>query len=176
MTQRQENRIWMGAAIALLVLLVFILDKCHHREQPEPEPLVIHDSIVVRDTIRLKGTVKFTTYHDTIIRHDTITDTVWIPIDHIRMRDTLENNDSTFLAVDIHYSGYKARIDSMAAVYDFRRTPRTITKENGWSQFVGIGIGLGAGPTIDQTGLVRISPYIGVNITYGWGYHWKKNK
>lgn len=167
----------MGVTTALLILLLLILDKCHRGTEPQqPEPTVIHDSIVVRDTIRLKGTVKFTTYHDTIIRHDTTKDTVWIPIDHLQLKDTLENTDSTFLAVDIHYSGYKARIDSMAAVYDFRPTPRVVTKDNGWSQFAGIGIGTGAGPTIDQNGVVRISPYIGIHITYGWGYHWKSRR
>ncbi len=146
-------------------------------EKYAPEPIVVHDTII-RDSIQIQEKVKwkYVTKYDTMIyvQMDTMTDTVYvqIPIDHFQYRDT-GSTDSTKYSLGINYSGYKASLDSVWFNYSY--TPKTIvkTKRNGWGQYVGVGIQVGMGPSINaRDGTFVTGPYIGVGITYGFGYHW----
>lgn len=144
-------------------------------EKYTPELIIQHDTIV-RDSIQIKEKVKwkYVTKYDTVIyvQMDTITDTVYvqIPIDHYQYRDT-GSTDSTKYSLGINYSGYKASLDSVWFNYSY--TPKTIvkTKRNGWGQFVGVGIGVGANTTVVGN-TVYAGPGVSLNIVYGFGYHW----
>ena len=146
-------------------------------EKYAPEPIIVHDTII-RDSIQIKEKIKwkYVTKYDTMIyiQRDTTTDTIYvqIPIDHYQYRDT-SSTDSTKYSLGINYSGYKASLDSVWFNYSY--TPKTIvkTKRNGWGQYVGVGIQVGMGPTINaKDGTFVTGPYIGVGVTYGFGYHW----
>lgn len=146
-------------------------------EKYAPEPIIVHDTII-RDSIQIKEKIKwkYVTKYDTMIyiQRDTMTDTIYvqIPIDHYQYRDT-GSTDSTKYSLGINYSGYKASLDSVWFNYSY--TPKTIvkTKRNGWGQYVGVGIQVGMGPTINaKDGTFVTGPYIGVGVTYGFGYHW----
>lgn len=146
-------------------------------EKYAPEPIIVHDTII-RDSIQIKEKIKwkYITKYDTVIyvQRDTTTDTIYvqIPIDHYQYRDT-GSTDSTKYSLGINYSGYKASLDSVWFNYSY--TPKTIvkTKRNGWGQYVGVGIQVGMGPTINaKDGTFVTGPYIGVGVTYGFGYHW----
>lgn len=143
-------------------------------EKYTPKPVIQHDTII-RDSIQIQEKVKwkYVTKYDTVIyvQMDTITDTVYvqIPINHYQYRDT-GGTDSTKYSLGIDYSGYKASLDSVWFNYSY--TPKTIvkTKRNGWGQFVGVGIGVGANATVVGN-TVYAGPGVSLHIVYGFGYH-----
>lgn len=146
-------------------------------EKYAPTPIIQHDTIV-RDSIQIKEKVKwkYVTKYDTAIyiKHDTFMDTVYVqlPINHYQYRDT-GGTDSSKYNIGINYSGYKASLDSIWFNYSY--TPQTIVKpkRNGWGQYVGVGLQVGVGPSINaKDGTFITGPYIGVGVTYGFGYHW----
>lgn len=142
-----------------------------------PEPVIQYDTII-RDSIQIQEKVKlkYVTKYDTAIyiKHDTFMDTVYVqlPINHYQYRDT-GSTDSSKYNIGINYSGYKASLDSVWFNYSY--IPQTIvkTKKNGWGQFVGVGLQVGVGPSINaRDGTFVTGPYVGVGVTYGFGYHW----
>jgi hypothetical protein len=95
-----------------------------------------------------------------------------IPIDHYQYRDT-GSTDSTKYTLGINYSGFQPTLDSVWFNYSY--TPKTIvkTKRNGWGQYIGVGVQVGVGPSINaRDGTFVTGPYVGVGVTYGFGYHW----
>lgn len=148
-------------------------------EKYAPKPVIQHDTII-RDSIQIQEKVKwkYRTKYDTtlLVFRDTVHDTVMIeiPIDHYQYRDT-GSTDSTKYSLGIDYSGYKASLDSVWFNYSY--TPQTIvkTKRNGWGQYIGVGVQVGVGPSINaRDGTFVTGPYVGVGVTYGFGYHWSK--
>ena len=146
-------------------------------EKYAPEPIIQHDTII-RDSVQIQEKVKwkYRTKYDTtlLVFRDTVHDTVLIeiPIDHYQYRDS-GSTDSTKYALGINYSGFKPTLDSVWFNYSY--TPKTIvkTKRNGWGQYVGVGLQVGVGPSINaRDGTFVTGPYIGVGVTYGFGYHW----
>jgi hypothetical protein len=146
-------------------------------EKYTPKPIIQHDTIV-RDSIQIQEKVKwkYRTKYDTtlLVFRDTVHDTILIeiPIDHYQYRDS-GSTDSTKYNLGINYSGFKPTLDSVWFNYSY--TPKTIvkTKRNGWGQYVGVGLQVGVGPSINaRDGTFVTGPYIGVGVTYGFGYHW----
>lgn len=146
-------------------------------EKYVPEPIIIHDTII-KDSIQIKEKIKWkyrTVYDTAIITNiDTFIDTVkiHIPIDHYQYRDT-GSTDSTKYTLGINYSGFKPSLDSVWFNYSY--IPKTIvkTKKNGWGQYVGVGVQVGIGPSVNaRDGTFVTGPYIGIGVTYGFGYHW----
>lgn len=143
-------------------------------EKYAPEPIIQYDTII-RDSIQIQEKVKwkYVTKYDTtlIVFRDTVHDTVMIeiPIDHYQYRDS-GSTDSTKYTLGINYSGFKPTLDSVWFNYSY--TPKTIvkTKRNGWGQFVGVGIGVGANATVVGN-TVYAGPGVSLNIVYGFGYH-----
>jgi hypothetical protein len=153
-------------------------------EKYTPEPIIQHDTII-RDSIQIKEKIKwkYATTYDTVIVVDKeiITDTITVTvqystniqlhIDHLQYTDTIKK-DSSECRIQIDYSGYKPSLDNV--LIDYSYTPKTIIqpKKNGWGQFVGVGIQIGYGPSINaKDGTFVTGPYIGVGVTYGFGYH-----
>jgi hypothetical protein len=146
-------------------------------EKYTPKPIIQHDT-VIRDSIQIQEKVKwkYRTKYDTtlLVFRDTVHDTILIeiPIDHYQYRDS-GSTDSTKYNLGINYSGFKPTLDSVWFNYSY--TPKTIvkTKRNGWGQYVGVGLQVGVGPSINaRDGTFVTGPYIGVGVTYGFGYHW----
>ena len=148
-------------------------------EKHAPEPIIQYDTII-RDSIQIQEKVKwkYVTKYDTAIyvKHDTFMDTVYVqlPINHYQYRDT-GGTDSSKYNIGINYSGYRASLDSVWFNYSY--TPQTIvkTKRNGWGYCVSIGPQIGYGATINTVDRTFIpGPYIGVGVSIGWCYHWRK--
>ena len=143
-------------------------------EKYAPKPIIQYDTII-RDSIQIQEKVKwkYRTKYDTtlLVFRDTIHDTVLIeiPIDHYQYRDS-GSTDSTKYTLGINYSGFKPTLDSVWFNYSY--IPQTIvkTKRNGWGQFVGVGIGVGANATVVGN-TVYAGPGVSLNIVYGFVYH-----
>lgn len=150
---------------------------CGRSHSPSPDPIKIHDTISITDTLlREKIRTIFRTKADTFVlcQHDSIHDTIWmeIPIDHKIYADRIKADSGSF-DVAIKYSGYRASLDSVGIAYHAELMPSVIEKKRGIGQFVGIGLGVGYGGTmIDQR--IYAAPYVGVHLTYGFGYTWRK--
>lgn len=166
-------------AILLATLIAGIIIGSSFRScesTPDPAPVQIHDTISITDTIiQEKIRTIYRTHADTfyICAHDSIHDTIWmqIPIDHKLYANRIKADSGSF-DVAIKYSGYKASLDSVGILYHAAVKPSVIEKKRGLGQFIGIGIGVGYGCTmIDQR--VYAAPYVGVHVTYGFGYTWR---
>lgn len=164
------------AGVAVGAAIVFSMRACNKSLEPEPEPIVIHDTITVTDTLRIKEHTKpvkqlppdtFYLYMVEDTLHDTIR--VEIPMEQKEYRDTFAT-DSSRIELGVLFSGYKAKIDSIDLQYRFEVQPRVKVQKKGWSQFVGIGVGAGYGASIIGN-QVYAAPQIGVSIVYGFGYH-----
>ena len=143
-------------------------------------PTVVHDTVIITDTLRIKGKTKTLEVHDTVwlVKPDSNgIDTIKPLVNETKLyRDTF-TTDSSFIALGVKYTGYEATIDNIDLQYRFSVQPRTIVKKKGWGQFIGVGIGVGYGASFvgHPSGvgtIVHAAPEIGVHITYGWGYHW----
>ena len=160
--------------VGIGVILLYDYKVTQIEEKYTPKPIIQHDTII-RDSIQIQEKVKwkYRTKYDTtfLVFRDTVHDTVMIeiPIDHYQYRDT-GSTDSTRYTLGINYSGFQPTLDSVWFNYSY--TPQTIvkTKRNGWGQFVGVGIGVGANATVVGN-TVYAGPGVSLNIIYGFGYH-----
>ena len=97
---------------------------------------------------------------------------VYIPIEHKQYKDTfITDTSKTYLSID--YSGYKASIDNISFYSNYNIKPIEKNKIKGFGQFVGLSINVGYGIGLNYNDKsFNNSPYIGIGISYGWGYHW----
>ena len=161
----------LGVIIVLLIGIVTY--QCSNPKviQLPPKKEYIHDSIIVnKETIKWKTKTIETKYYDTIILYDTIEVPIYIPIETKLYNDTIKE-DSSQISVGIKYSGFKTSLDSVWINYSYIPKEVVKTKTNGFGQYIGIGIQVGYGLGVNNT-IFQPFPYIGVGITYGWGYHW----
>lgn len=180
----EKGHIYFGVACMIIgVLLGAGFHSCGNGTKPEPTvPTVIHDTVTVKDTVRIAGKTKtlYVTKWDTLRIESHVTDSlsdtclcdgyVTVPIECKEYRDTF-TTDSSRIELGVQFSGYEAKIDNIDLQYRFDVKPRTIVKKKGWGQFIGIGIGAGYGVSVINQ-QVYAAPEVGVHITYGWGYHW----
>ena len=187
---------YISLALGLLLglLISYHLRGCVAEQPTTPEPIVIHDTIKQTDTIRLREKTKTIE----VIRYDTIwieredsaenahttTDSnhcvdttemvdsiaVAIPITQSEYRDTFLT-DTSRAEVGVLFSGYNARIDSIGINYQLTHYNRVERKKGGfgWCVMPSIQVGYGLGL---NGNVVTASPYIGVGVSIGWGYHW----
>ena len=174
--QDKAKILLMAAVCVLAVALVVMV--CRDSEPAPTAPLVLHDTIYRTDTvIEHHTTTRYLTRHDTciIVHRDTLRDTlhIEIPIAHRQYTDTLIRTDTAQIAVDIRYSGYRARLDSVGISYTLRPIAQMQTKRSGWGQFVGIGVGVQYGLGVNPYNMqAAFQPSIGIGVVYGFGYHW----
>lgn len=147
---------------------------CTIKKPQEPEPTVIHDTLTVRDTLRITQHTK----PREIVRHDTIwfstTDTLQIPVEIPITQSEYSDEfvtDSSRIRIGVLFSGYDAKIDSIGLDYTLTPKIRKEVVKRGWGQFIGIGVGVGYGASVVNK-QVYAAPEVGLHITYGWGYHW----
>lgn len=185
-------------AVCLLagIVLGFFLKGCVPEQPTAPEPIVINDTIKQTDTIRLRAKTKTIE----VIRYDTIwmrvdsaenahtttdsnhfvdttkmvdstnADFALVPITQSEYRDTFLT-DTSRVEVGVLFSGYNARIDSIGINYQLTQEPRVERKKSGfgWCVMPSIQVGYGLGL---NGNIVTASPYVGVGVSIGWGYHW----
>ena len=167
------------AAVSLAIGLIagLLLRGCGH-EEPAPEPKVVSDTIFITDTFRIAGKTKtiYETEWDTLfeVKHDTLRDTIrlTLPIEHKEYRDTF-TTDSSRIELGVRYQGYKAKIDSIDLQYRFEVEPRMYEKKRDWRWAVTPSIQVGYGASIVGQ-QVYAAPYVGVGVSVGFGYTWKK--
>ena len=139
------------------------------------EPVIIHDSISIHDTAYIEGKTitKYIVRYDTIREweYDTLTEYAVVPIEAREYKDTFAT-DSSSIELDVHFSGYNAKIDSIGLSYTFTIEPRVVEKKRGWAFFVGPSVQVGYGVAFGSP--VIAAPYVGVGVSLGWGYYFKK--
>ena len=142
-------------------------------KQPKPEPIVLHDTISVTDTFRIAGKTKtvYVSLTDTMIVRDTDTIRVEIPIEHKEYRDTFET-DSSRIELGVHYQGYKAKIDSIDLKSRYSIQPAVVEKKRGFAWCVMPSVQVGYGVAFGSP--VVAAPYVGIGVSVGYGFYWKK--
>lgn len=163
------------AGVAILLLLVWLLGFTARRTENSPLPTepIRYDTVVVvkNDTIRSTRTILQETYkYDTIV----LRDTVFIADFPQSYVDSTEDYRIDIRAVKLY--GYDLDIYKTSTnTQVLPREPQTASKQRrgrfGQSIAVGLqaGYGLGVQPSTMQA---RFEPYVGIGITYGWGYSW----
>ena len=178
MNKEKLKTIGIWNLLAVIAVLTFcIIHNDISTKQLKPEIITIHDTTTVTvETIKEKEKVQRVVEYDTsfIVERDTVRDTIYVslPIAYKQYRDTF-NTDTSRTIVDIKYSGYKAQLDGLYVESHYKAKETVKIKHTGFGQFVGIGLQLGYGASINPINKTfQPSPYIGVGVTYGWGYHW----
>ena len=155
--------------------LWYIIDNEYNKKYNKQQIVEIKDTIVIdKEIIKYKEKLKYITNYDTIIKLDTIKDSVlvYIPIEHKQYKDTfITDTSKTYLSID--YSGYKASIDNISFYSNYNIKPIEKNKTKGFGQFIGLSINVGYGIGLNYNDKsFNNSPYIGIGISYGWGYRW----
>lgn len=174
MTKEQLKTLGIWNLLAVVVILIFcIVHNDINSKQLEPQIVTIHDTTTVTiEKIKEKEKIKRVVEYDTflIVEKDTVY--VSLPIEYKQYRDTF-NTDTSRTILDIKYSGYKAQLDGLYVESHYKARETVKIKHTGFGQFIGVGLQLGYGASINPVNKTfQPSPYIGVGVTYGWGYHW----
>ena len=151
-----------GALLALAAL--FGVHKCTESHNPDTTPIVVRDTTIVHDTIRMDNPIPtYIRTTDTIRLKIPVTevlrDTVYVSLP----RETKVYEDSTYKA---QISGYEPRLDYMEVYPKTITITETVTertKRRPW----GIGVNVGYGATLHDR-QVMLSPYIGVGVSYNF--------
>ena len=137
---------------------------------PQIERIVVRDTIVQTDTISYTKIVKQDRYHyDTIM----LRDTVWIadiPQTYSDSTDTYKIDINATKLYSYDLSIY--RVDTF--IKEIEKVPQ-IEINNGWCWSVNAGLQVGYGLNVNPHNMqANFSPYIGVGVSLGFGYSWKK--
>lgn len=151
-----------GALLALVAL--FGVRQCTERHNPDMEPVVIRDTTVVHDTIRIDNPVPtYIRTTDTIRLKIPITEVLYDTVYISLPREEKVYEDSTYRA---RISGYDPRLDYMEVYPATIRITETITeriRRKPW----GLGVNVGYGAALHD-GQVMLSPYIGIGVSYNF--------
>ena len=137
---------------------------------PQIERIVVRDTIVQTDTISYTKIIKQDKYHyDTIVVNDTVyiedipqtysdsTDTYKIDINAVKLYD---------YSLDIY------KVDTFFR--EIEKVPQ-IERKSGWGWSINAGLQIGYGLNVNPHNMqANFSPYIGVGVSLGFGYSWKK--
>lgn len=161
--------------VAILLLFVWLLGFTAKRTETNPMPTehIRYDTIVVvkHDTIRsIRAILQEAYKYDTVVLRDTVF-IADIPQNYV---DSTPDYRIDIRAVKLY--GYDLDIyKTTTNTQVLPREPQTESKQRrgrfGQSIVVGLqaGYGLGVQPSTMQA---RFEPYVGIGITYGWGYSW----
>ena len=178
MTKERLKTIGIWNLLAVIAVLIFcIVHNEISSRNIEPQIITVHDTtIITKEQIKEKEKIKRVVEYDTffIVEKDTVRDTVYVslPVEHKQYRDTF-TTDTSRTILDIKYSGYKAQLDGLYVESHYKAKETIKVKHTGFGQFVGVGLQVGYGASINYVNKTfQPSPYIGVGVVYGWGYHW----
>lgn len=139
-------------------------------KSPQIERIVVRDTIVQTDTISYTKIVKQDKYHyDTIM----IRDTVWIADIPQNYTDSCEDYKIDINATKLYsYDLSIYRVDTF--IKEIEKVPQ-IERKGGWCWSVNAGLQVGYGLNVNPHNMqANFSPYIGVGVSVGFGYSWKK--
>lgn len=139
-------------------------------KSPQIERIVVRDTIVQTDTISYTKIVKQDRYHyDTIM----LRDTVWIADIPQNYTDSCEDYKLDINAVKLYdYSLDIYKVDTF--IKEIEKVPQ-IERKGGWCWSVNAGLQVGYGLNVNPSNMqANFSPYIGVGVSLGFGYSWKK--
>ena len=139
-------------------------------KSPQIEKIVVRDTIVHTDTISYTKIIKQDKYHyDTIM----IRDTVWIADIPQVYSDSTDTYKIDINAVKLYdYSLDIYRVDTF--IKEIEKVPQ-IERKGGWCWSVNAGLQVGYGLNVNPHNMqANFSPYIGVGVSLGFGYSWKK--
>lgn len=171
--------------LSILLLLSIVLNVYQYKHQDPPETVTVE----VRDTIHIEKerivehTVPvYVEKFDTIVKYiehrDSVTDTISVPVEipitHYEYKDTI-STDSSSCYLDIQYSGFKAEINDIGVTYHLTREIPVERKYSGFGQAVGVSINAGYGLSYHDKQIIP-GPYVGIGISYTFGYVWLKRK
>ena len=164
------------SGIAVGAIAMLCLNKCSGVEPIEP--IIIHDSIDVHDTTYIAGKTKVLQVRDTIVitKYDTIagkTDTTQTLVYATKEYADTFATDTSSIALAVRYSGYNAKIDSVGLQYRFEVQPKVVHDKRGWGWCVMPSVQVGYGVGLNGSQVIA-SPYVGVGVSVGFGYHWRK--
>lgn len=154
----------MKDILTRLILLVAVCGVCVHiglncgRKQARIDIVEKVDTLIVHDTITALKPISVTRR---------VLDTITLPADTIRLRDTLfvmvERESVTWLdsLCEVHASGVKVNIDSVRHFTQKEIITKTIIEKEKIRSRWGVGVTAGYGATKDG-----LSPYVGVGIQY----------
>ena len=157
------------AGVAVGLFAMWMMQRCS--TQPI-EPIVLHDSIAVHDTLRIAGKTHTLYVRDTLYVQRTDTqyiDTLLYAAKEYR--DTFAT-DTSRIELAVAFSGYNAKIDSVGLNYTLEVQPRVVREKKGWGWCVMPSVQVGYGVALGQP--IIAAPYIGVGVSVGWGYTWRK--
>ncbi len=160
-------------ATLLLIAVGLVCGYCTATRPTVNRVAVQYDTLVVveRDTLTIRERVQQWRYHyDTIC----VCDTVYVADVPQCYTDSTPDYRLEVNAVKMYdYSLSIYRTDTFTRYVPQVPTERTETSRKGFGQSIVVGLqvgyGLGVQPSTMQA---RFEPYVGVGITYGWGYHW----
>ena len=165
----------IAVGVATLLLLVWLLGFTARRTESDTTPAetICYDTIVVfqHDTIRSIRTILQETYkYDTVVRRDTVF-IADIPQNYV---DSTSDYKLEVNAVKMYdYSLDIYRVDTFTRYVPQIPTERTETSRRGFGQSIVVGLQVGYGLGVHPATMeARFEPYVGIGITYGWGYHW----
>ena len=171
---RASERILLLIVIVLLFVSAAGLVYCYNSTPTTDSVAVHYDTIVVveRDTMTIRERVKQWQYHyDTIMLHDTV---YLADVPQVYTDSTTDYRLAVNAVKMYDYSLDIYRADTFTRYVP--QVPSGCMKQSrrgrfGQSIVVGlqVGYGLGVQPATMQA---RFDPYVGVGITYGWGYNW----
>ena len=117
------------------------------------------DTVTINDTI-----TNFTPKYITIVKTDTLItpkDTIYLPIEQKTVIEDIDN-DSVKGSIKAVFSGFDAVLDTLQ--YDLQITNRTLYKRRKWGFTIGVSSGIG----YDFNN--RVTPYIGLGVTWGYNF------
>lgn len=124
--------------------------------------------ITKTDTIRVeKRTVQTKWVYDTVL----LNDTVYIKDEPQHYLDSTSDYRVDINAVKLYdYSLDIYRVDTL---YQIKEKVVQIENKRPFRQFLGIGVGVGYGGCVNPSNrTVTMEPYVGIHLTYGWGFTW----
>lgn len=154
-----------------LFLIIYIAKRTEN--SPTPTEVVRYDTIVVveHDTIRSVRTILQETYkYDTVM----LRDTVFIADFPQNYVDSTEDYRLEVSAVKMYdYSLDIYRADTFTRYVPQVSTERKKQSRMGFGQSIIVGLQVGYGLGVQPATMrARFEPYVGIGITYGWGYSW----
>lgn len=169
-----SERILSAVAIALLLLAVGLVCGYCTATRPTADRVVVKTDTIVElryDTLTIRERVQQWRYHYDTIR---VRDTVYVadvPQNYVDSTTDYRLEVNAVKMYDYSISIYKT--DTFTRYVPQVPSERTETSLRGFGQSIVVGLqvgyGLGVQPATMQA---RFEPYVGIGITYGWGYHW----
>lgn len=175
----QWKEILLGMVIGVLLMLPISIYEWTRPAEVKEIPFEVRDTVTItKDTIIFKTRTEYVTKFDTVYQvidgRDTIEIPVELPIEHKVYQDTIRT-DTTEIALDIKYSGFKPSLDEVGLIYHLSTKRAVETKKKPkLGQYFGVGFSVGAGagfnPLTKAPSLA--APEVSIGLQYGFGITW----